>query len=258
MSSMKFKNITFCISTNGGKVDKTNMLVSSILGMTAAKGVEVDIIITGCIDQFKNLDNVKLIDACNDANSGMLSKLRFIAADGIDADIIVFVDDDFLFPKGWLINLVSFSDKKSWNILGNKILLPNGDRFWDRCTFKPHTMVDYDHPEDDPFLYQTGGFWVITKSAYSSLKWDPSIPINADKKGMNYNEDIDMSIRAREMGFNISFDKHNYVWHNDKSYRQSGGVILKVPEGAHIIYGMSKDFLNLVDALKLKIKQVND
>tara|TARA_R110002020_G_scaffold133235_3_gene297324 strand:- start:25952 stop:26620 length:669 start_codon:yes stop_codon:yes gene_type:complete len=212
--------------------------------MNAVKGVSVDITITGCVDEYKKLKNVKVNEACSDANSGMLSKLRFIAADKVDGDIIVFVDDDFIFPDNWLFNLINYSKKKYWNILGNKILLPNGDRFWDRCIFKPHTMVDYNHPKDDPFLYQTGGFWVITKSAYSLLKWDPSIPINADRKGMNYNEDIDMSIRARKLGFNISFDKDNLVWHNDESYFQSGYVVLKRQINNMIPYGYARDFLS--------------
>jgi len=257
MSSMKFKNITFCISTNGAKVEKTNMLILSILGMNAAKGVNIDIILTGCTDQFKNLDNVKLIDACKEAKSGMLSKLRFMAADGIDVDIIVFVDDDFLFPESWLINLLDFSSKESWSILGNRILLPNGDRFWDRASFSPHRMISYDSIGDEN-IYQTGGFWVVTSSAYEKCKWNPDIPINATTKGFKHNEDVEMSLRAKRLGLNISFDKNNLVWHNDKSYRQSGDIILKIPESSASIYGTSKEFLNLYDRLKAKPKQINE
>jgi len=257
MSSKKIRKVSFCISTNGSKVGKTNMLVASIFGMLNVDGVGLDITITGCVNEFKNLDNVKLIDACDYARSGMLSGLRFIAAENIDTDIIVFVDDDFLFPESWLINLLDFSRKESWSILGNRILLPNGDRFWDRASFSPHRMISYDSIGDEN-IYQTGGFWVVNSSAYEKCKWNPDIPINATTKGFKHNEDVEMSLRAKRLGLNISFDKNNLVWHNDKSYRQSGDIILKIPEGSASIYGTSKEFLNLYDSLKAKPKQINE
>lgn len=233
------------------------MLVASILNMDKVRGLALDIVITGCVDEFKNLKNVKLIDACSDAESGMLSKLRFIAGREVDADIIVFIDDDFIFPEEWLVKLANFSLNNDWDILGNRILLPNGDRFWDRCTFRPHRMIDYDS-KNNQNVYQTGGFWVITNHAYSALEWNPSIPINATNEGFPFNEDVDMSLRANRLGFKISFDKDNLVWHNDKSYQQSGDIILKIPEYLINTYSDKKEFSNLINSLQLKLKNIYD
>jgi GT2 family glycosyltransferase len=200
-------------------------MVGSIISCFEGQDCDFHINLCGCVDGFTEGERIKLIDASADAKNGMLSKLRYIAPMGEDADVYVFVDDDFIFPKDWASRLISFSEENDWDILGNKIFLPNGDRFWDRCTRFPHRMVDYSHDENDNALYQTGGFWVMSKDCFDNLKWDPSIPINADRKGFAYNEDVDMSIRAYDQGYTISFDENNTVWHNDESYFQQESIV---------------------------------
>tara|TARA_Y100000361_G_scaffold105702_1_gene95437 strand:+ start:174 stop:932 length:759 start_codon:yes stop_codon:yes gene_type:complete len=239
---MKIKKILFCIATNGKKVKKTNFLIKSILLNKTKSNIEVKINLCGCVEPFSEERNVNLIDAKSDADNGMLSKLRLLASKDEDADVFVFVDDDFIFPPYWIKNLISYTQQKEWSIVGNKILLPNGHRFWDRCTRKPHRMVPYSHDENDETLYQTGGFWVISRECFNNLKWNPSIPINADRKGFAHNEDVEMSIRAYNKGFKISFDENNTVWHNDLSYIQTGQVISR----AHVNFGQynfNKEFL---------------
>lgn len=245
---MKIKKILFCIATNGKKVNKTNYLIKSILSNKS--DVEISINLCGCTENFKEKDCLKLINAKEDAEAGMLSKLRSIASKGEEADIFVFVDDDFIFPTDWISRLKNYTSKKKWDILGNRILLPNGGRFWDRCTRKPqHRMVDYSHDEKDEMLYQTGGFWVISSECFNSLKWDESIPINADRKGFPYNEDVDMSIRAYKSGYKISFDKNNVVWHNDLSYIQIGTGISRVMADPKF-YPFCKKFLNTIKLIQ--------
>ena len=225
---MKIEKILFCIATNGKKIKKTKFLIKSIILNSIKSKIDVGVNICGCTENFSELKNVKLIEAKTDAENGMLSKLRFLASENEDADVFVFVDDDFIFPSCWIQNLISYTQEKNWNIVGNKILLPNGGRFWDRCTRAPHRMVPYNHDENDKTLYQTGGFWVISRECFDNLKWDQSIPINADRKGFQYNEDVDMSIRAYQKGYKISFDENNTVWHNDLSYIQTGQVISRL------------------------------
>lgn len=247
---MKIKKILFCIATNGKKVKKTNFLIKSILSNKS--DTEISINLCGCVENFKEEGSLKLINAKEDAQSGMLSKLRSISSKGEDADVFVFVDDDFIFPIDWIFRLKNYTIKNKWDILGNRILLPNGGRFWDRCTRKPqHRMVDYSHDETDEMLYQTGGFWVISRECFNNLKWDESIPINADRKGFPHNEDVDMSIRAYKSGYKISFDKDNIVWHNDLSYIQIGAGISKLaidPES----YPFCKNFLQTINLIQSK------
>jgi len=249
MSSKNFNNISFCIATNGKKVEKTRVLISSILGIKKYESFNIDINICGCTDSFVGISGVNLIDACQEAKSGMLSALRFIAAEDINTDIFVFVDDDFVFPEDWLLNLINFSEDNYWDVLGHKILLPNGDRFWDKSTFSPHRMINYDDPIGGNF-YQTGGLWIIKSSVYNQCKWDASIPINATDKGFKYNEDVDMSIRIRDNGFIFNFDKNNLVWHNDDSYHQAGSIVLKTPSHMKLIKGTLNTFKKLVDTNK--------
>ena len=59
----------------------------------------------------------------------------------------------------------------------------------------------------------------MRSSVYENLKWDSSIPIYASANG-SINEDLDMSTRAHQAGYEISFDKENTVWHNDNNYTQ--------------------------------------
>lgn len=254
MSSRKINKVLFCIPTNGKKIDKTKLMIKSIFSCFPSLDCDFQINICGCVSSFSAHDKIKLIDASNDANNGMLSKLRYVSSAGEDADIYVFVDDDFIFPKSWLHRLIAFSKTNDWDILGNRILLPNGDRFWDRCTRSPHEMVDYSHDENDSNLYQTGGFWVMSKKCFINLKWNPSIPINARKEGFAHNEDADMSIRAYDQGYKISFDDRNTVWHNDESYFQHGNIVLKREPSTHSLRrkyspSFSDSFVSLIRSL---------
>jgi len=210
--------VSFCISTNGKKIDKTLKSIKSILNTAKNANFEnFEINIAGVTSAFEATNKINLIDATLEANNGMLAKLRNIAAKNVKYDNIVFLDDDIIFEDDWVQRFVEFSSKKGWNILGNKILLPNGDRYWDRATFSPHTMVDYTHPETDKNLYQTGCFWILRKEVYEKFKWDDSIEYYAEKQG-KLNEDVELSKRLIDAGYTLSFDEENTVWHLDGRY----------------------------------------
>jgi len=219
------EGISFCISTNAGKPEKTKAEVVSIHNTMKAVGLPYEIIIAGVTEPFADVDAI-LVDTPDDANNGLLAKLRNNAAEKATHDVLVFVDDDFLFPENWATRLVEFSATNGWQVTANKILLPDGGRFWDRATMNPHKLVSYDYPNYSKNLYQTGGFWIMRKETYESCKWNSEIPINAEKNG-KLNEDIEMSLRMHNNGVILSFDKENTVWHNDDSYVEFNGQTLK-------------------------------
>jgi len=64
----------------------------------------------------------------------------------------------------------------------------------------------------------------MRKKIYDEIKWDSTLPINADQKMGRPNEDIDLSRRVVEAGHPLSFDKDNTVWHNDDKYIEFRGV----------------------------------
>jgi glycosyltransferase involved in cell wall biosynthesis len=225
-----FDSISFCISTNGKKTEITEMQIRSILNNANKSNIKSEIVVCGIVDQFEKFkdDRVKLVDATKLAETGMLAALRNKAAEKCESDVLVFCDDDIIFEDDWLNRLTEFSTTKYWDVLGNKILLPDGGRYWDRATIKPHTMVDYEHPEDDMNLYQTGCFWILRREVFNNEKWDSSIPYYAEKNG-GINEDLEYSRRLISKGVNLSFDSENTVWHLDSRYKE-----VSLPNG-HLI-----------------------
>ena len=146
-----------------------------------------------------------------------MAKLRNNAGENAKYDVIVFADDDLIFTKKWASRLIEFSQNNGWNILGHRVLLPDGGRYWDRATINPHQLIDYDNKFPEGTLYQSGCFWIIRKKVYDKEKWDPTIEFYAERNG-KINEDIEYSVRLQQKGYTISFDKENLVWHNDDNY----------------------------------------
>ena len=212
-----FEGISFCIGTNGKKAEKTLFTIKSLQNQITTK--EVEIIVVGDIDNFKELQGVKLIDARDESEKGLLGELRNIGARNSTKDVICYLDDDILFPPNWLWRLEEFSSEEGWDILGTKILNPDGSRLWDRATMRPHVLVSYDHPCTDKNLYQTGGFSVHRKEVFQNIEWDGTIPAYAEKEG-RINEDIDYSLKLHAADYILKFDKENTVWHWDNSYTQ--------------------------------------
>ena len=233
--------ISFCISTNGAKPKKTNLEIKSIQETMKSVKIPYEIIVAGATTLFGESEEVKLVNTPNDAHGGLLAKLRNNAAEKAKYKALVFVDDDFLFPPTWANRLVEFSKTSPWKILGNKIKLPDGDRFWDRAIMNPHMLVSYDHTENDKRIYQTGGFWIMRADVFGEHPWDASIKINSEKQG-GINEDIEMSIRMHKNGFPLSFDKENFVWHDDDSYSEYDVYTLKKEQIAKIL-DIEEDFL---------------
>lgn len=215
-----FDGISFCIATDGKKVEKTKYAIMALQNQMTTK--ETEIILVGVIDEFKDIEGIRIIDASDQAEAGLLAELRNIGARNSTKDVICYLDDDMLFPPNWLWRLEEFSLKEGWDVLGNKILNPDGSRLWDRATMQPHILVSYDHSIFDKNLYQTGGFSVHRKEVFQKLEWDGTIPVYAEKQG-KINEDLDYSQRLHEAGYILNFDKENIIWHWDDNYTQVQG-----------------------------------
>ncbi|MDA9981499.1 glycosyltransferase [Gammaproteobacteria bacterium] len=214
----EIESISYCISTNGQQMQKTLKQIRSISETMKDVDTEFEVIVAGVIDDFAALHGeLNLVAAHQVALDGRLGKLRNIAAANTRSEIIVFVDDDIIFPVDWMSGLIRFSKGNSWDILGNRILLPDGTRYWDRATASPHRMVHYDHPADDPLLYQCGCFWVMRRAVFDREKWDESIKFYSEKEE-GTNEDVEYSKRLTDRGYVLKFDKDNYVWHWDDRY----------------------------------------
>ena len=213
-------SISYCISTNGRQLQKTLVSIRSITETMKRSGLNHEIVVAGAVAELKQAGvELVLVDAASDAMDGRLSRLRNLAAQKSRGDIIVFIDDDIVFPAGWITRLEQFGRDHPWEVLGNRILLPDGGRYWDRATISPHRMVDYDHPEDDPNLYQCGCFWVMRRKVFESEKWNDDIRFYNERID-GINEDVEYSQRLTRRGYTLAFDPKNHVWHWDDRYAE--------------------------------------
>jgi len=224
-------NISFCIITNGERPSETNLCIKSIhRNFTSFSDYEI-LVIGNNVGQFSS-PHVKVIE--DNIYVKYLGKRRNIGTENSFGDVIVHCDDDMIFPPNWYQNFKDYDRKnKDWQILGNKVLIPCGNRYYDRCTYTPtHQMVDYDFDDSAPgtLLYQSGAFSICKRSLLENICWNNEIPFYGKLNGFDCNEDVDFSRRLKEAGIKISFDEKNTVWHNDYSYYYKNNFAYKKSE----------------------------
>jgi len=250
--------ISFCISTNGAKPEKTELEIKSIHNTMAGVEVPYEIIVAGNATPFAEM-GIVAVQTPEDAENGLLAKLRNNAGQRAQYGVVLFVDDDFIFPQTWAQRFVEYSQNNGWQMTANKILLPDGGRFWDRAIANEHThsLVDYDYPPYSKSLYQTGGFWIMRKALYEAHKWNSEIGINAERDG-GINEDIEMSARMHANGVQFCFDKDNTVWHNDDSYVEFDNLTLKRTVLAERYGGFMLEVGNYDSKFEDLLEKIND
>jgi glycosyltransferase involved in cell wall biosynthesis len=209
--------ISFCIPTNGAKPEKTRLTIKSI--KRELGDFPHEIIIAGDIESFKDINGVTLVDKSEEAHSRKVATLRNAGGDASKYDTIAWLDDDVIIGKDWLKNTLEFSKITGWNVLGNKLLNPDGTRHWDRATLNPHRMVDYNHPEYDKSLYQTSGFIMVRRDVFKNVRWDDECLVRGDQEG-KISEDVKFSLDLIKAGYHLSFNSNSSVWHNDSNYTQ--------------------------------------
>lgn len=213
-------NISYIISTNNNNKTKTQATINSIHYQYKNLGFDYEIIVCGLLErQLIDKINYFLIDEFNAIN-GYIGRLRNLGASKSKYENVVFIDDDIVLDKNWLINTVKFN--KKWSVLGNKIFNIDGTRFWDRARFIPeHLLVNYE-TVSNPKLYQTGGFILVKKEIFESIKWSETSKIHSEEP-----EDIIFSKNLHRNRIPIDFNEDALVWHNSDQYTQSGNVIIK-------------------------------
>jgi glycosyltransferase involved in cell wall biosynthesis len=215
-NSNQITGISFCIPTNGKRIEKTIKTIKSIKAQNW-NNVQHEVILCGKIEDFKNIKDIILIDKTEEAESRKVASLRNSAASKSKFENIVWCDDDVIFDKSWLDNLIKYSNNNSWNVLGNKVLNPDGTRYWDRAILNPHCMVSYEHSENDTRLYQSSAFIMVRREVFDTVKWDETKLVHSDKEGQ-IPEDVQYSFDLTKNDYRISFNSSSLVWHNDDSY----------------------------------------
>jgi GT2 family glycosyltransferase len=239
--------LSFCIISIGQKSEQTRLCIQSIHNNFDNKNDYEIVLVGNNISQFSDC-NVKLIE--DNQFIEFLGKRKNIAIENSCGDILIHCDDDILFPPDWFFNFKNFlKTQNNWEIMSNRILLPDGNRYWDRCTYFPyHVMTDYDFYSKDVTFYQGGCFSVCKRSLFDKIKWDENLPYYASIKGFKYNEDIEFSIRLKHQNIDIFFDKNNTVWHYDFSYASNNITCNKHYQEKYIEY-KCLDFIKLLNNL---------
>lgn len=215
----KINGISFCIPTNGKRIEKTARTIKSIQAQNWGD-IKYEIIISGDIDNIVDGENIFKIDLKEDAHSRKVARLRNASAEKAKYSNIVFCDDDIILEKKWLENTLNYSKNNGWEVLGNKILNPDGTRHWDRGILVPRKLVSYDHSDNDKNLMQTSGFFMIKKKIFNDIKWDESKLVYADRQEKEIPEDVKFNLDLHNKNITISFNKEAVVWHNDENYTE--------------------------------------
>jgi len=218
-----FDGVSFCIPTNGKRPEKTELTIKSIKAQT---GKPVEIILCGDVDSFKHIEGVTLVDRKEEAHSRKVALLRNKAAEVAKYNVIAWCDDDIVLDNSWLQNTIHYSKNNGWNVLGNKVLSPDGTRYWDRATLNPHNLVSYSHPNYDKALYQSSAFFLVKKQVWNNVKWDEKKLVYGDREG-NIPEDVQYSIDLKNNSYTFEFNQDSLVWHFDESYFQFQQQTLK-------------------------------
>ena len=245
-----FDGVSFCIPTNGKRPEKTELTIKSI---KVQIGKPVEIILCGDVDNFKHIEGVTFINRKEEAHSRKVALLRNKAAEVAKYNVIAWCDDDVILDKKWLQKTIEYSSHKGWEILSGKVLLPDGGRYWDRCTLQPHKLVDYDHPSYDKKLYQSSAFFLTRKQVWQKVKWDETKLVYADSEGQ-VPEDVQYSFDLIKNNYMLNFNKNSLVWHNDDTYVQVNNLCLKKNHAKEIIGFVpfsteSEEFLEVINGL---------
>jgi hypothetical protein len=211
-----FDGVSFCIPTNGKRPEKTELTIKSIKAQT---GKPVEIILCGDVDNFKHIEGVTFVNRKEEAHSRKVALLRNKAAEVAKYNVIAWCDDDIILDKEWMKNTIKYTSKNGWNVLGNRILNPDGTRHWDRALIEPHVLVDYENP-NYLFYLQTSGFMCVRKQVFEKIKWNENRLVYADRDGSGIPEDVQYSIDLKNNNLLVSFNTSSTVWHNDETYTE--------------------------------------
>lgn len=216
LAPKEIDGISFCIPTNGKRIDKTKILLKSI---RLQKGKPCEIILCGDIDSFKEEKDLILVDQKDAAHNRKVALLRNKAAEKAKYNVIAWCDDDIILEPDWLEKTIEFSKTNGWNILGNKVYSPDGTRYWDRSFLNPHVLAEYSEPAGNTNLYQSSAFFLIRKEVWKNVKWDETKLVYADREG-GIPEDIQYSFDLIKKQYPLHFNESALVWHNDDSYTE--------------------------------------
>jgi len=192
--------VSICVITNSGlpqhahRVQYLQRLIASV--ELAGFPAEREIIIAGAIPE--SFNNVRRVDAANEARDGKVCALRNRAVELSTGKYIVQCDDDIVFTPGYWPAVNASLDESEADILCTRLLNPNGRRYWDWAAVFPgkgQTLLPYE--VSDGIVYATGGHAVYKRTVFNRIRWDETL-----KHGSN--EEFTFADQAHRAGLKFS------------------------------------------------------
>ncbi len=184
--------------------------------------------------RFELIKNSKNLGFCGGNNVGINHAMNH------GADYVLLLNNDTFVDKNFLINLIKTSKKYpkagilapkiyfapgyefkkelyKESDLGKVIWYAGGDIDWNNVYGSNHGVDEVDHGQFDEIRdtdFATGACMLLKRDALDDLK-------GLDEKYFMYFEDSDLSLRAKEEGWDVLYAPQSWIWHK---VSQSSGI----------------------------------
>ena len=186
-------NFTFGIVTGGaqnpresiGNDEIVKRIFKIIESIEKEKISEFEVIIVGGSNDYARYDFVKHIDFEEPASNGRpgITKKKNIITSLSKYENIVYMHDYFSLGDNWYESILNF--EKPWDLMMNKIIDINGNRFhdwvlyWDNHSIlmqnTTQTFLPYHVDNLSKYQYISGGYWIAKKYVMEEFPLDESI-----------------------------------------------------------------------------------
>jgi hypothetical protein len=193
--------ISFGICTIDGNEKFTEELIYSIVEQEIP---EFEIIIIGgkLISKFSDSNNINFVNFDESVRPGWITKKKNMITNLSKYETIVFLHDYLKLDKDWYKGFLKYD--QNFNILTNKILRKNGDRYLDWTLwevtktrydfftlYERECLLPYDVKNLSKFMYISGAYFIAKRKVMLEFPLDESL---SWKEG----EDVEWSLRVRD------------------------------------------------------------
>ncbi len=218
--SVKPPGYSFGIITNGLRARKLATLLESIQAQPMAEN-QYEILIAGRVSEITGRQDVRLFPMEASAGQGRLGALRNRLAHAATFNKFVSLDDDFILHPTWLSAVNEVND--DFDLATGTIVNPDLSRYCDWVNLiGNYSFLRCYHEAFDSCQYITGGFGIYKDYLFHDHQWDEDL-------GFYQGEDVRLSKRLFEAGYQLKFIPKAIVMHDDERYRQKGYGVIRQP-----------------------------
>ncbi len=235
---------TFGIITNGERDDWMEMIIKSIKEQNIPN---YEIIVCG---KYKNRNekNYTYINFNERSDKGWIGKKKNLICEIAKYENLCIIHDRIVFNKGWYKGMKKYGN--AFELLGCMQTEKNGLKAGDWLTFggpinSLYKIARLNYNDWNYYIYLGGFLTIIKKSIWGKILWD-------ETRYWNQKEDVDISFRARDMGYIIRFNPYSSCqalgWRHGNiplKYNITEGLLPKDMLGRRIIRFFARVFYKI-------------